>query len=287
MNKMPVYAIEDFNVHKEHETEFYVNRLRDHIKTHVFTRLPHKHDFYLVMLITSGSGWHEIDFKRYRVKPGRIFLMQPGQMHYWKLSNDTDGYVFFHTRSFYDEAYTLNSVHDFPFFKSFYSNPCMQLKNSEEPLQLMEEMMKEHRMTLPYKMQRLHSLINLVYTGLTRMYATDERTGNRRYFEHFRKFERLLEKNFRENKLPGFYAEKMNMTEKHLNRIVRECTGKTSTAFIAERVILEAKRLLMHSMHNVSEAGYELGFSDNSYFVRFFKAHTGSTPLTFLKEYKA
>jgi AraC-like DNA-binding protein len=163
----------------------------------------------------------------------------------------------------------------------------MQLKNSEEPLQLMKEMMKEHRMTLPYKMQKLHSLINLVYTGLARMYATDERTGNRRYFEHFRKFEQLLEKNFRENKLPGFYAEKMNMTEKHLNRIVRECTGKTSTEFIAERVILEAKRLLMHSAHNVSEAGYELGFSDNSYFVRFFKAHTGSTPLTFLKEYEA
>jgi AraC-like DNA-binding protein len=288
MNKMPVYAIGDFNAHAEKETEFYANNLEDHIKTHVFTRLPHKHDFYLVMLVTSGSGWHEIDFKRYSVKPGCVFLMQPGQMHYWKLSSNTDGYVFFHSRSFFDKAYTLNTVHDFPFFKSFHSNPCIRInsKSIEEAGRLMAEMIKEHRSVLPYKMQRLHSLLNLVYTGLARIYKGNEKAGNRKYFEHFRKFEQLLEKNFREQKLPGFYAEKLNMTGRHLNRIVRECTGKTSAEFIAERVILEAKRLLMHSTHNVSETGYELGFADSSYFVRFFKAHTGTTPLTFLKEYK-
>jgi AraC-like DNA-binding protein len=284
MAKSPVYGIEDFQSHDE-GTSFYANHLNKHVKEHVFTRLPHKHDFYLVMLVTRGSGWHEIDFRKYPVRPGRIFFMQPGQMHYWNLSKDINGYVFFHSKSFFDEGYTLAGLHDFPFFRSTRSVPSIQLdKNTFTMIrQFMSTITQERASHLPYRHQRLHAWISLVYTGLARVYHEGEEVKNRNYLEKLHRFEQLIEKHYKDHKLPSFYADKLNITEKHLNRIGRECVNKTSTQLIAERVVLEAKRLLMRSGMNVTETGYELGFDDKSYFVRFFRKQVGFTPLAFLK----
>ena len=100
---LPIYSINSFKKELTRK-EFYANNFSDHVKEHRFTNLPHKHDFFLVVLVTKGSGWHEVDFVRYAVKQGSVFTLQPGQMHFWNLSADVDGFVFFHTKSFYEEA---------------------------------------------------------------------------------------------------------------------------------------------------------------------------------------
>lgn len=83
--KLPVYNIHKFQNFSD-TPNVYANCLKHHVSQHQFTNLPHKHDFYLVALFTHGSGTHEIDFVRYKVKPEALFIMKPGQMHYWKLS---------------------------------------------------------------------------------------------------------------------------------------------------------------------------------------------------------
>ena len=85
-----------------------------------------------------------------------------------------------------------------------------------------------------------------------------------------------------DNDLTG---SKLNISEKHLNRIVKNCLNKTSSSLIQERVILEAKRMLMHSELNVTEISVALGFNESSYFIRFFKKKTGVTPMGFLNLY--
>ena len=100
-----------------------------------------------------------------------------------------------------------------------------------------------------------------------------------------RQFEELVEENFKEMKFAKDYASKLNISEKHLNRIVKNCLNKTSSSLIQERVILEAKRMLMHSELNVTEISVALGFNESSYFIRFFKKKTGVTPMGFLNLY--
>src|SRR4051812_926638 len=81
---------------------FYVNTLSNHLKTsHLHISKPHKHDFYVFVVFTAGYGTHDIDFRRYPVSPGSVFLMAPGQIHSWALSEDVEGFVFFHTADFY------------------------------------------------------------------------------------------------------------------------------------------------------------------------------------------
>lgn len=79
------------------------------------------------------------------------------------------------------------------------------------------------------------------------------------------------------------FAERLAIHVNHLNRAVKEVTGRSTTAHIAARVIGEAKALLHHTDWNVAAIGCSLGFEYASYFNNFFKKHTGNTPLAFRK----
>jgi AraC-like DNA-binding protein len=94
-------------------------------------------------------------------------------------------------------------------------------------------------------------------------------------------FEVLLEQNFKIEKAPSFYASQLTITLKHLNRICNEMLQKTTTEVITDRIILEAKRMLMDKKFTVNEIATELGFDVYSYFTRLFKKNTGMTPTNF------
>jgi AraC-like DNA-binding protein/quercetin dioxygenase-like cupin family protein len=281
---LPVYDIEDFESRRK-EPEFYANLLSVHVARHKFTNLPHKHDFYFIMLVSRGDGWHELDFTRYKIKPGSVFFMQPGQMHYWKLSADIEGYVLFHSQAFYDEGYTFTGVRHFPFYRSGQTTPLISVNSlSMEKLEVwFREIINEKEKAGAFQVEKIHALINLIYIELARNYEKKVPSGKASYLSRLHEFEALIEKNFREIKAAGDYAAMVNISPKHLNRIVKETLGKTSTDVIADRTMLEAKRLLIPGKLTVTEIGYELGFSDKSYFVRFFKKHAGETPMAFLK----
>ena len=91
----------------------------------------------------------------------------------------------------------------------------------------------------------------------------------------------LLENHFREEKQVGFYAEKLSITSKRLNQVLKEKTGKSISTLLHERLIREAKHELFVSERSIKEIALELGFEDRSYFSRFFKRMTGQTPETF------
>ena len=287
-NKLPVYSIASFQNQLDNH-EFYANNFSNHVQNHHFTNLPHKHDFYLVVLITKGSGWHEVDFVRYTIEKGSVFMLQPGQMHYWELSSDIDGYVFFHTKTFFDEVYTTFKINHFPFFNSFYSNAEFSVSNDklERLAILMKELITETQLPAYFSIQKIHALLNLVYIEFSRGFIQENSTIQSAYLNKLLSFENSIELNYKNEKSVQFYANKLNISSKHLNRIVKKSLNKTSSELIADRIILEAKRLLIQSKLNVSEIGYELGYFDKSYFVRFFKKQTGETPLTFLERYKS
>ena len=77
------------------------------------------------------------------------------------------------------------------------------------------------------------------------------------------------------------YAERMAVHVNHLNAMVKEVTGKSTTAHINERLVMEAQLLLAHTDWGVGEIAYSLGFEYPTYFNNFFKKHTNLTPLTF------
>ena len=93
----------------------------------------------------------------------------------------------------------------------------------------------------------------------------------------------LVEKHFREKHLVSDYAFMLNKTPKNLSNLFAKHSEKTALAIINERILLEAKRLLLFSSKTSSEIAYELGYKEPGHFTKFFKKQSGFTPIEFKK----
>jgi AraC-like DNA-binding protein len=80
---------------------------------------------------------------------------------------------------------------------------------------------------------------------------------------------------------PADFSNQLNIHVNHLNRSMKEVTGKTTTQLISERLLLEARTLLKHTNWNVAEIAYCLGFEELPHFINFFKRNTNLTPKNF------
>ncbi|HAA13742.1 MAG TPA: AraC family transcriptional regulator [Cytophagales bacterium] len=290
--KWDILHLEQFETSLHHE-ELYVNVLKDHLQAHrEAIAPPHKHSFFLVVVFTQGEGVHEIDFERYPVSPGSVFFLTPGQIHHWELSPDADGIIFFHSQEYFDVAFTQQSVFQFPFYYSQQSPPLLQLTAEQLPQVFLhfENLLQEYRNEEAWmKRQRLSAQLSQLYIDLSREYLTEERQETQAYAtysEHLRALEVLIEDQYVEQKSPTAYAEQLHMTVRHLNRIVQEALGKTTTQLITERVILEAKRMLVQSTVPPAEIAETLGYPDYPYFSRLFKKWVGVSPAAFAKQYR-
>jgi AraC-like DNA-binding protein len=292
--QLPVLQIEQFDhAHgsfQKSDHDFYANTIPLHLKHHHFIHTPHKHDFFLCMIFTGGKGTHEIDFSSYPVRPGSVFMMSPGQTHNWKLSDDIDGYIFFHTREFYELNFSADSLQNFPFFGSVHAVPFIQAnkKQAEDISGAFREILHEFEANKSLKQQRLQTLIRLLYIDLSRIYPAEATVPESpSYRIQIRTIEALIDKYYKTKKFPKEYAVLMHMSEKHLNRICKSTLNKTTTELIADRIVLEAKRLLAQTQLKVSEVALELGYEDASYFVRFFRKNSSETPAQFMKRYRS
>lgn len=283
---IPIVSIADFSAFGG-QSGFYAERLSIHIRHHTIIHHPHKHNFYLAVLFTRGSGTHEVDFTTWTIRPGSLFLLNPGQIHRWQLSHDADGYIFFHTREFYDAAFTRWRLHDLPFYSSIHHAPVLNTSVKQAAVtRLFGQLVDEWKSDANDKAQRLLALLHLLYLELTRLYTPLLLDTRSAYPDRFRQFEQLLDQLFKTMKLPGEYARHMSITERHLNRITRLCVGKSPSQLIRERVVLEAKRILAHRAMPVSDVAGELGYDDPSYFSRLFRQATGQSPSAFAGAYR-
>lgn len=290
MTQLPILAIDEFQGTSDSD-QFYSNVFPEHIhEHHQKINKPHKHNFYLVMLFTEGSGMHEIDFERFEIKPGSLFLLCPGKMHNWELSDDIKGYIFFHSKEFYDLNFSSKRVDNYPFYYSAQNSPVIYLEGSKllEMENLFANVQQEYEGEVFMQQQKLLALIDLIYIELSRVFwdrSIPIQASYSGYAIKLRKLENLIDQHFIAEKSPAKYAEMMHISLKHLNRICKSLIGKTVTDLILDRVILEAKRMLIHTESTVSEVAVELGYTDYSYFSRLFKKRYGASPNSFKREY--
>ena len=282
MNKLPIYGISNFNYNTVN-SELYVNSFKNHLKEHSFIEKPHRHNFYLLVLFTHGTGIHEIDFDRYEIKRGSLFMLQPGQIHNWKLSNDIDGYIVFYSQETYNLHFGNKKIEDYSFYQSVKSSP--ELFYNEEELQEIEVyfnlMKKESESVKSKQKEAILNLLELINIQISRKYLPENNHKTPIYNHKINQFEKLIDIYFKSEKSPSFYASKMSITLKHLNRICKTILNKTATQIITERIILEAKRLLIDQNKSISQIADELNFENYSCFAKLFKKESGNTPTEF------
>lgn len=288
MNSIAVLHLDLFNK-LDPKTEFYCNTLQNHLKeSHKHIERPHRHDFFMALLVTKGSGFHDIDFNSYEINAGSLFFMSPGQVHSWELSNDIEGYIFFFSQTYFDLYFADLKAKDFPFFGSIGFTRKLQISETEFPLMksYFVSIWEEQLSTKTLKNHMIRSLISQVLISSSRLFLEQENPESLQispsYLQSFHEFENWIEHHFLEEKSVNFYAEKMNISAKHLNRISQAVLGEKASEIIAKRTILEAKRMLTYVDESLVDIAFRLGFTEYPYFTRFFKKHTGFTPTEFV-----
>lgn len=282
---LPVYQIQNFHPHASARVDFYIKPFEEHLLEHAFIQKPHKHDFYIVLLLTQGTGTHTIDFRTYPVKPGTVFFLSPGQVHSWQLSEDAKGAIVFFSPDFYLLEQPRKKLRDYPFFNSMLHRPLVLLSDEEviSVKSIFQHMEQEYLESKWKKEGIISHYLDIMFILLTRLYK-DQHPDDRnkaKVLSELEQLEDLVEQHYKEHLPASFYAEKLHVTVKQLNDTCKRALGKTVTEFIQDRVTLEAQRLLIHSDKSVTQIAAELGFFDNSYFARFFKKQTGKTPRQF------
>lgn len=228
---------------------------------------PHRHDFFQIMLVTEGSGHHQIDFKKHKVSKNQIYIMKPGQVHSWTLSSNIKGYIVEFNR-----GERLLDLWNFP--------DMIVLKKAEDFQKLIEVMFEEFQKGEPLFDIALEGYLSGFLVKLKRLAPE---IGPLKSLELIDRFNQLVEEHFRKEHRVEFYAKNLKVTPKALTMQVTRISQKSPRQIIQERVLLEAKRLLAFSHLSVAQVGYEIGFDDANYFSRFFRLHEKITPAVFRK----
>jgi AraC family transcriptional activator of pobA len=249
--------------------------------------IPHRHSFYHIVYFTRGSGKHTIDFEQFEVSKGQIYFMVPGQVHSWQFKGEIDGFVLNFSEHFI-HAFVRNDqyLEQFPFLDGIASNAVINLKGKaqEQAAELMKKMLAEVRAGDTFHRDMIRVMLLELFMLTARATEQDMHSGARQHHVlTLRNFRKLVEQHFNTLRLPKEYAAMLYITPNHLNALSKDILGKPAGAIIRDRILLEAKRLLTNGNLSIGEIAYQLNFEDNSYFTKFFKKLTGSTPETFRK----
>ncbi len=247
----------------------------------------HKHDFFFVLAVQKGQGVHEIDFVEYQVNDNIIFILRPGQVHRLELKADTTGFLMEFDLTFYQPK---NSITDQRWKKATSKNHCEVAA---------ERFMKLHAyLTAAFNefttkqegyVEAIRANLDLFFLEYIRQSRNPNsitKTDGGYTQDRFEELVQLLETNIRSMKNASQYSELLSLSSYQLNAITKASVGKTVSELINEQILLEAKRYLLATPNPIKEIADQLGYEDVSYFIRFFKKHTGHSPEAFRKNFK-
>lgn len=286
---LPTYNINTLAKTPPATKDFVADRFAHYLDEHKNLRFPHKHSFYHLVYFSKGSGSHSIDFVRFAVEVGQVYFMIPGQVHSWEFEEKPDGYIVnFSDQYITDLVANPRYMHQFRYFSGIaneqvISIPEEQRRQAEE---ILETVVREGNSNEKLKDDFARTAL-LQFLILVSRHENEANGANQNNYNSvlLRNFQKLIEAHYKEKKLTKDYAAMLYVTPNHLNALCKDVTGRPAGELIRDRVLLEAKRLLVNAKMSISEIATELDFSDNSYFSKFFRKYEGMSPETFRKQF--
>jgi AraC family transcriptional activator of pobA len=275
---VPVYYLEPDEI--ANNKYFRVYNFEDDLPHQSELLVPHRKDHHLIVFIRRAGSRQWIDMEPYILQDNTVYFSGPSHIivkeeikQLW-----STGIAF--TKEFlsFQENAALSKL---PILQNPHNVHELQL--TEADVAFTEDMLTkinaEYRKQSEWQQQMLTAYITVLLTYLSRLYTEQ-------YKHRETSADTLLLKSFlakvndcyREFKEVSDYAEMLHISAGHLSEVVKLRSGKPAIKHIHERLILEARRLLFHTNNSLKEIAFDLGFADASYFNRFFKRETGTTP---------
>ncbi|GKT23391.1 AraC family transcriptional regulator [Acidovorax sp. SUPP3334] len=246
----------------------------------------HRYDFFMLVCITRGECIQWVDFQPVACAQGTFLVLRPGQAHNLGRDEGWDGWIVLFRPEFAVPAAGVSG--DFSLVPSQGRLPEKVLLDRDGLRTVTRSIQQIHDDThLDAALDHMHALLrHQLHALLARLNLFQARqqpvepppsAASRR----FKRFQALVEERFARWHQVADYASHLGYTEKSLGRSLAAATGTTAKAFIAARINLEAKRLLVHTELPVGMIADRLGFDEATHFTKFFKREVGCSPAEF------
>ncbi|WP_027381681.1 helix-turn-helix domain-containing protein [Chryseobacterium daeguense] len=261
-------------------------------KAKATSEMPYNRRKYYKISLIRGKNRAEYADKTIQIKQNALLFATPKVPYHWIPEDpDQSGSFCVFTEDFFIKDKSHSTLEDLPIFQPG-NVPVFEIDNelADEIEQLYSKIKKEIESDYIFKYDLIRNyVVELIHYGQKLQPATKISTSNDASLRVVSLFIELLERQFpiesAENRLQlktaKDYADRLAVHVNYLNKKLKESTGKTTTEFIADRLIQEAKILLKQTKWNVSEISYALGFEEIAHFSNFFKRKTTFTPMEF------
>jgi len=249
--------------------------------------LLNKKDLYKILWSKKENTSIEVDGYQLNLKKDEVIFCTP--LNVMKIPKESEGLLsFVFNREFFciqthdDQV----SCHGFLFFGS--SQP-QRIKLCEKEIAHFDNLIHLFKEDLSIKDhlqgEMLRSLLKRLLILSTRMAKNDlpQPDISNAHMSIIREYNVLVEKHFREFHHVKDYAKLLFKSPKTLSNLFPKYGDKSPIEFINDRIVLEAKRLLLYSEKSTEEIANELGYKDSGHFSKFFKKHNGQSPTVFRK----
>lgn len=258
------------------------------------TKVYSRKDFYKICITTGRSRIHYSD-KTFEQDGTVLFFGNPHIPYSWEtLTTTYVGYTCLFSEDFLKAGDRMEFLRQSPFFQ-LEGTPILCINEIQREVinQLFIKMIEEQESNYSYKDELIRNYIHLILHEAMKMQPLESKDSPKNAASRITSvFLELLERQFpiETPDLPLHlrtaqdYASSLSVHVNHLNRSLKEATGKSTSTLINERILREAKALLQHTNWNISEIAFALGFEYPTYFNNFFKKMTGFTPRSYRDE---
>ncbi len=240
-------------------------------------------DGFTAIIMMAGEATVSIDMESYVVIPNTIVFFNPDSIiRTVKCSSNAAAYLLAFSKQFVNDI-QIDLSTSLPIYMRFGKAPVLEVRQQDvdeirQLFQLIKTMLRSDKER--YRHEIIRTLFTAAFYFITEINMREKHgmVKQGRCEVLFDEFMTLLQQHSKQERNVSFYAKQMGITPKYLSSVVKEVSGKTAARWIDESVILEAKTLLKYSGMSIQEIAYHLNFSTQSFFGKYFKQHTGTSP---------
>ncbi|MBS1665585.1 MAG: helix-turn-helix domain-containing protein [Bacteroidetes bacterium] len=242
--------------------------------------LPHRKDYYFMVFVKRGSSRHWVDMIPYDLKDNTFYFTVPQQVHL----KEEPKPIWCTSISFTTEFLALQenaALSKLPLILNPQNGHELLLSDPDLTFveDLTDKIYSEYNKPGEWQQRMLTAYLTVLLTYLSRLYTeqykSDTPSPDRLLLK---RYQAKIDESFRSLHEVAEYAALLNISPGHLGEVVKAQSGHSAIDHIHQRLVLEARRLLFHTDSPIKEIAFDLGFADASYFNRFFKRETGTTP---------
>lgn len=258
-----------------------------HLSNACATADAHRTSAYAICLLSEGDIQLESDLFIHISKAPAIFTIAPSAIR--KFTDMGEGYkakIFFFRKEIFLEGQTdITYLEQFDFFEKKGQQVIpLNAEEFQKFTAYFDLIQQKSTDVAPHTSEIIRSLIYIILNEIDDVHyhhLPEKEAVTDQNLNLLSQFKILLAKHFMEERQVSFYAEKMNLTPKYFSTVIKEVSGKTAGTWINEMLLLESKVRLQNKKQSIAQIADRLNFSDPSHFGKFFKKHTGRSPLEY------